>query len=306
MAYKQLIIPNDDPYYATSDGNAWMGWCLAVCAESFAQGTPKQARQYRSDTALIESGKVNLQKNKNYPIGVWFPVWFSGYKGFGHVIRMFIHPDGRASYWTSPKTKKWTADSGTLANSEEVLGYIWNNWGLKDGAYIGWSDNICGLKICEWVEDPVPVEPPVTPPAEPEPQTPPTDPTPPVEPPTEPPIEPQVPIDEEPIVEQPKEDMKQDMSQEEQDALLATQDKANTAIRKIQAAFIPEFTNQTKKIVYVVCGIGMAVTPAALALLAVMNWVESNTALFVSAVLTGMFASVMGVFISNTNARNKS
>lgn len=303
MGWKQIINPNDDPYYVTSNGNMWMGWCLAVCAESFAQGKPKQTRQYRSDTALIESGKVNIQKNKNYPIGVWFPVWFSGGKGLGHVIRMYVHPDGRASYWTSPKTKKWTADSGTLGSAEQVLGVIWKGW-CPDGAYIGWSDNICGLKVCEWVADPVVIPPAPEPTPEPVVPEPEPEPTPEPEPSPEPSEEPTEPTKEE--IESPEEKpMKQDMTKEEQDALIENQNKANTAIRKIQAAFIPEFTNQTKKIVYVACGLGIAITPTIMALLSVMKMLESNTALFVSAVLTGMFASVMGVFISNTNAKTK-
>lgn len=74
-------------------------------------------------------------EDSDLPSGVYVPVWFSGYQGLGHVA---IYKDG--TVYSSPYTNKTTHDTlGSIAEAERV-------YGVK---YVGWSEDIAGLKVIE-------------------------------------------------------------------------------------------------------------------------------------------------------------
>lgn len=142
MAWKQDVSPNLDPYVYVNGVllGDWYGWCLATVVYAFS--TP-----YSGPNAW--SGWVNYAQNKhadrNWPVGVYFPIWFSGYGGLGHVAIAYINTDGAMNIWTSPF--KHVPYFYTGYNSVDALAA---GYGVQ---YVGWSEDIAGKTIIHYESD---------------------------------------------------------------------------------------------------------------------------------------------------------
>lgn len=145
--WKQDVAPNLDPYVYI-DGellNDWYGWCLATI--ECAYGSPRlyaNAWQGWLDTQF-------KHEDRNFPVGVYFPIWFSGYGGLGHVAIAFVNADGSMNIWTSPF--KHVPYFYTGYNNVDTLAKAY----LLD-AFVGWSEDIAGMRVIENVVVPEPVK----------------------------------------------------------------------------------------------------------------------------------------------------
>jgi hypothetical protein len=143
MAWKQLQEPDLDPYIRQPNGsggsyilNDWLGWCLAYVSTAFNSGwAGATAWQGWERTAL-------KHQDRSLPSGVYIPLWFSGYYGFGHVV---IYKDG--VIWSSPISHKPTAD--VWYSIEDIE----RNYGVT---YVGWSEDIGGTLVAQYAPDPSP------------------------------------------------------------------------------------------------------------------------------------------------------
>lgn len=140
--WKQLSTPNLDPvvYNGGKALNDWYGWCLATVETAF--GTD---RLYPTAWAGWQNTSKRHQ-DRDFPIGVYFPVWFSGYSNMGHVAIAYVNESGQMNIWTSPYTHVpyfYTGyhDVDTLANGYHVT-------------YAGWSEDLAGSTLIEFVPDP--------------------------------------------------------------------------------------------------------------------------------------------------------
>ena len=173
--WRQIVEPNLDPYVYDNGVllNDWLGWCLAVAETCFGSArVAPSAWNAWTDYVQVK------HYDRNIPSGVFVPIWFSGYYGYGHVA---IFKDGIV--YSSPVSHKPYIDTwGSIAEVER-------NYGVS---YVGWSEDMVGTRVVEFQPDPVP-------PVEPSPPIPPVVvPEPPV---VVPPVEP--PIVTPPIVEVP-------------------------------------------------------------------------------------------------------
>lgn len=147
MDYKQDVTPNLDPT-VSSDGvvlTDWYEWCLATVETAF--GTP---RLYPTAWAAWEAATIKHQ-DQNWPIGVYFPIWFSGAGGDGHVAFAYVNSNGSMGIWTSPY---------------EHVPYFYTGYGsvaaLADGyhvTYVGWSEDLSGIRLIEPAAPPYTVTP---------------------------------------------------------------------------------------------------------------------------------------------------
>src|SRR5665213_3918779 len=98
--WKQLVTPNLDPYVYVNGAllTDWYGWCLATIECSF-----NSPRLYPNAWAgwLDSKARNTVHEDRNWPVGVYFPIWFSGYKGLGHVAIAYVNPNGTMGIWTS-------------------------------------------------------------------------------------------------------------------------------------------------------------------------------------------------------------
>ena len=136
--YEQLKTPNLDPvvYVNGKILYDWMGWCLAVSETMF--GVP---RLYDNAWEGWNATKIK-HKDRNFPKGVYIPIWFDGYwngQRYGHVA---IYKDGKI--WSSPYTHKATADTFTSIESVEKI------YGMT---FVGWSDDIAGVYVIKKGEE---------------------------------------------------------------------------------------------------------------------------------------------------------
>lgn len=137
---EQVKTPNLDPivYVNGKPLTDWMGWCLAVSETAF--GVP---RLYADAWEGWNATKLK-HKDRNFPKGVYFPIWFDGYwqgKRYGHVA---IYKNGKI--WSSPYTSKPYMD---VLNSIEEVERI---YGMK---YVGWSEDIAGVNVIKKKEEKV-------------------------------------------------------------------------------------------------------------------------------------------------------
>ena len=147
MSYKQAVTPNLDPEVYNNGAvlNDWLGMCLAVEETRFGSDRVADYAQEAYDQFVQFK-----HEDRNVPVGVYVPLWFavdSGeYAGQGHVCMLL--PDGSIS--SAPVTHKPTADAwGSIAEVEQ-------NYHCR---FLGWSEDMVGTRVIEFVADPVPVVP---------------------------------------------------------------------------------------------------------------------------------------------------
>lgn len=134
MAYKQTKQPNLDPYINQGGVvlNDWLGWCLAYVQTAFGSGWAGP----NAWDSWVNRTKVK-HADRNLPSGVYVPIWFSGYGGLGHTG---IYKDGKV--WSSPYRHKPYADVlNSIAEVERIYGVT----------YVGWSEDIAGTRVIEYV-----------------------------------------------------------------------------------------------------------------------------------------------------------
>jgi hypothetical protein len=145
MSCKQLVTPNLDPviYQPDKNGNLqplqdWFEWCLAYVQFSFKSGW---AGQYATDA--WDNHMTRKHTDRNIPAGVYVVIYFSGYHGQGH---MAIYKDGRV--WCTPnKHGMVTAEEWDSIESVE------RNYGVT---YVGWSEDIGGTRVVEYIAEAAP------------------------------------------------------------------------------------------------------------------------------------------------------
>ena len=152
--WKQEVTPNLDPtvYEGGVALGDWYGMCLATVETAFntARIYPRAIDAWDATTAKHE--------DQNFPTGVYFPVWFSGYEGFGHVAFAYINDNGQMNIWTSPYKHVPYFFTGYNSIQELADGY--------HITYLGWSEDLAGSTLISYqepvvevpvVEVPVPV-----------------------------------------------------------------------------------------------------------------------------------------------------
>lgn len=142
--WEQLKNPNLDPYIY-SNGKLlldWLGYCLAYVRAAFGSNSANTAREGWDKCKY-------RHMDRNFPKGVYFPVWFDHYgtyngtyKNWGHVA---IYKDGKI--WSSPLTRKPYAD---------VFGSIQEVETKFKATFIGWSEDVCGTRVIEFKGEPMP------------------------------------------------------------------------------------------------------------------------------------------------------
>lgn len=134
MAYKQTIAPNlDNNTLVVKSGGVilkdWYGYCLAVARSAYGVG-PKANTAWN---AWLATGFKHA--DRSFPQGVYFPVWFSGAGGAGHVV---ICNGTKA--WSAPITHKPYFD-------------VWDSVAIVEAKYgvqcVGWSEDINGVRVVE-------------------------------------------------------------------------------------------------------------------------------------------------------------
>lgn len=192
MGWQQVITPNtnDATLYVYSGGKAltdWYGMCLAVMRSAF--GLPPHGAT--AWDCYSNYNQVN-HEDRNWPRNVWFPIWFSGYGGAGHTCLMYIDDNSAITIKTSPYTHKAYFDTYTDVDR------LARGYGVT---YVGWSEDVAGERVIQWVDPPPPPQ--AAPAPEPTPPEVPSEPTPdPVPEPEAPPAVPTVPSVPEPTVPQ--------------------------------------------------------------------------------------------------------
>jgi hypothetical protein len=153
MSCSQLVTPNLDPVLEQSGHilTNWVGWCLLYTQTAFHSGwAGSNAWEAWTDHVKIK------HEDRDIPGGMFVPIWFSGYHGMGHSC---IYKDGHI--WSTPLNGGYTAAEWN--SIEEVE----QHYGVT---YVGWSEDIGGTQVVEFIPDPVPAPaPPPEPVAEPEP-----------------------------------------------------------------------------------------------------------------------------------------
>lgn len=156
MSWKQNVTPNLDPYVYVNGvlKTDWFGWCLATVR--CAYNAPYSGLNAWSGWLYYTKFR---HEDRNFPIGVYFPIWYSGYGGQGHVAFAYVNTTGQMNIWTSPFTHTPYFYTGYHDVDALARGY-----GVK---YAGWSEDIGGMRVVEWQEDLPPQLPPPPPPVEP-------------------------------------------------------------------------------------------------------------------------------------------
>lgn len=141
--WKQLKTPNLDPvvYQGGKVLYNWLGWCLAVAETMF--GVP---RLYATAWEGWNATKKKHGRNDNIPTDVYLPIWFDGWCNghrYGHVAIIYINSsNGSVKIWSSPISNKPYADVWTsIPQVEKAYGMT----------YVGWSEDIAGVNVVEWV-----------------------------------------------------------------------------------------------------------------------------------------------------------
>lgn len=138
MSYKQLVKAN----VGISEQ---VGWCLSYARRVFG-------RPAVEPTAWDGWQRCKYKhKNRSFPKGVSFPVWFdhwgdygSGWARYGHVA--VVHTDGRV--YSSPLNGYGRAVFGSV----DELVATFRAYGLNM-TYVGWSEDISGARVIRKGDD---------------------------------------------------------------------------------------------------------------------------------------------------------
>lgn len=136
MAYQQLVTPNLSPVIIQKGRvlTDWFEWCLAYVQSAYNSG-------WAGDTAWDAwSNHLTFKhQDRNIPAGVYVPIWFSGYGGDGHAA---IYKDN--VIYSSPLSHKAMRDVIlTIEDMERKYGVT----------FVGWSEDLGGIKVIEEGED---------------------------------------------------------------------------------------------------------------------------------------------------------
>ena len=139
MAWKQLVGAN----YNTQD---WAGYCLR-----FTQSVYKAPVKYPTawDAWLNQTGKHADRNMPNVDVPIFYESWgtYNGVtKNWGHAA---VYQASTGRVFSSPGSGYGNTWFSSIADSER-------RWGMR---YVGWTENLNGLQIVQWVNDPAPVPP---------------------------------------------------------------------------------------------------------------------------------------------------
>lgn len=153
MTYQQLVTPNTHPKEILSQGKpipSWAGWCIAYVQVCF--GTP---RYYESATQAWNATRKK-HGDRNFPVGVYFPIWFSHwgtygtparYGNWGHVVIAKVNPDGTMQIWSSPASDKRAPDTYSSIKQIETI---------YSSTFVGWTEDLSGVTLIQ--EDDMQIE----------------------------------------------------------------------------------------------------------------------------------------------------
>lgn len=146
MGWKQDISPNVNDqslvvfFGRIGQGNPlgdWYGDCAAVVRNAFGIVEPQGSTAWQ---IYSEFNQIN-HEDRNWPIGVYFPIWFSGYGGAGHVAIAYWNGTSM-QIWTSPYTHKPYFDHYTDVDR------LASGYGVT---YAGWSEDFAGVRLIDFV-----------------------------------------------------------------------------------------------------------------------------------------------------------
>ena len=124
----------------------WMGWCLAVAQNIYSAGY--------SGTTALNCWNANIgggnHADRNIPIGVKVPLFFSGFWGAGHVLVVEMNERGGGIAWTSPNTNKPSVDALSFNSLDELIARMKNEW-ARDLNYLGWSEYLGPTRVVEQI-----------------------------------------------------------------------------------------------------------------------------------------------------------
>lgn len=149
MAWRQVISPNIDDstlvvYFGVIGQGSpladWYGDCAAVVRNALGIANPSGSTAW----AIYSTKNQHNHADRDWPRNVWFPIWFSGYGGAGHVALMYIDDNGVIAIKTSPYTHKAYFDT---YNDVDRLA---KGYGVT---YEAWSEDFAGVQVIEWVDD---------------------------------------------------------------------------------------------------------------------------------------------------------
>ncbi len=154
--YKQVTTPNFDPYIKQGDKvlSDWLGWCMAYVEQSVDVF-------YQYNTAADGWNRVKGRHTDAVPNGVWVLLWYSGYKGMGHVLWAKLNSDGSGTAYTSPNTHKPYADKLTFSSLSDLTKKLQKGWSY-DLKLLGWSEYVGSKQIVKKVAAPKPAPKPTT------------------------------------------------------------------------------------------------------------------------------------------------
>lgn len=145
--WKNTKIPNLDP--VIYQGGAilwnWLGYCLAYVQTAFGAG-------WAGVTAWESwSSAKGKHADRNFPIGVYVPIWFSHTgtyggvrKNWGHVAILRIDPNGSVKIWSSPLSNKAYADVFTgISQLERAF----------NASFVGWTEFVGPTRVLEYVNN---------------------------------------------------------------------------------------------------------------------------------------------------------
>lgn len=154
MAWRQVVTPNLDPVITQPNGRGgtytlsdWVGWCLAYVQFSYGAayaGSPARV-SWNSYTKFRHA-------DRDIPVEVYVPLWFSGYYNQWHVLIARFNRDGSGVAWTSPNSAKAAADLISFSSLDSLVSQLKRGWS-SDTAFVGWSEDVGGTRVIVSKED---------------------------------------------------------------------------------------------------------------------------------------------------------
>jgi len=143
MSWTQEVTPNLDPYMYDDNGNLlydWLGWCANYVRTAF-KVNKKIPRAW-----WVWQQSPSQHADRSFPVGVYFPLYFrytakldnSGDNEWGHTVIAYVYPDGSMKIWSSPISRKPSADAWTSIAQVEAKYH---------SSYVGWSEHVNGTRV---------------------------------------------------------------------------------------------------------------------------------------------------------------